>query len=245
MTILRDYYSGGYSSPFGDPRENGRTHRGQDISHSTKPGTVGVPALRSGTVVSKTVPSVNHGFGYGITVRSILDDGNLWDISYSHGPWASSQGIGERVTAGQIILHEGTSGSTSGSCVHIEQKRVSSGIYIDPLPEIKKIAARDNGAEGSPSAPVNVAPAFPLPAYQWFGWADGGANSISGYYGNGDSLARAQARLKERGWDIVADGRYGVQTQNVVTAFQREKGLTVDGKIGPATWAALWTTPVT
>ncbi|QCQ16982.1 M23 family metallopeptidase [Microbacterium sp. RG1] len=157
MGILRDYYSGGYTSPYGDPRPGGRTHRGQDISHSTQPGTIGVPALRAGTVVGKTAPSSAHGFGHGITVRSVLDDGNEWDISYSHGPWASSQQVGERVAAGQVILHEGTSGSTDGSCVHIEQRRVSSGAFTDPLPEIKRIAARDNGAEGAPPA---VAPSI-------------------------------------------------------------------------------------
>lgn len=155
MGILRDYYSGGYSSPFGDPRPGGRKHRGQDISHSSTPGIIGVPALRSGVVVGKTAPSNNHGFGHGITIRSKLDDGNLWDISYSHGPWASLQKIGEYVPAGKIILHEGTTGSTNGSCVHIEQRRVSSGAYIDPLPEIKKIAARDDGSEGAPPSPVS------------------------------------------------------------------------------------------
>jgi hypothetical protein len=154
MGILRDYYSGGYSSPFGDPRPGGRKHRGQDLSHSSEPGKIGVPALRSGVVVGKTAPSNAHGFGHGITIRSRLDDGQLWDISYSHGPWASSQVVGEYVPAGKIILHEGRSGSTTGSCVHIEQRRVANGVYVDPLPEIKRIAARDNGNEGAPPPSV-------------------------------------------------------------------------------------------
>lgn len=155
----RDYYKSGFTSGFGDPRDGGRRrHRGQDISHSTQPGTVGVPALRAGRVVSKTSPSSAHGFGYGITVRSVLDDGNEWDISYSHGPWASSQQVGEQVAAGQIILHEGRSGATFGSCVHIEQKRVSSGIFIDPRPEINRVARQGEAAP----APVPAPPA-PLP----------------------------------------------------------------------------------
>ena len=38
---------------------------------------------------------------------------------------------------------------------------------------------------------------------------------------------------------------YGPDTKRVATGFQREKGLSVDGLIGPDTWAAAWTTPVT
>jgi hypothetical protein len=54
-----------------------------------------------------------------------------------------------------------------------------------------------------------------------------------------------QARMAQRGWTIGADGYFGSQTLNVVRQFQQEKNLGVDGIIGPKTWGAAWTMPVT
>lgn len=54
-----------------------------------------------------------------------------------------------------------------------------------------------------------------------------------------------QQRLKDRGWSIDVDGQFGPGTDSIVRAFQREKNLTPDGIVGPQTWAALWTAPVT
>ena len=42
-----------------------------------------------------------------------------------------------------------------------------------------------------------------------------------------------------------ADGLYGPETARVARGFQSEKGLAVDGLIGPDTWDAAWTSPVT
>lgn len=58
----------------------------------------------------------------------------------------------------------------------------------------------------------------------------------------GESVARAQQQLAALGYDLGAsgaDGIYGSKTAAAVKAFQRAAGLTVDGVIGPATWAAL------
>lgn len=41
------------------------------------------------------------------------------------------------------------------------------------------------------------------------------------------------------------DGDFGSGTRNAVYEFQRRKGLLADGIVGPQTWAALATTPVT
>lgn len=59
------------------------------------------------------------------------------------------------------------------------------------------------------------------------------------------AVERWQARMRERGWTITVDGKYGPASAAVAAAFQREKGLTVDGVVGPATWRATWTAPVT
>lgn len=89
------------------------------------------------------------------------------------------------------------------------------------------------------------APDFPLPAGHYFGWKAGPKESVSGYFSHKGDLKKWQQRMKARGWSINPDGLYGEQTNRVTVAFQREKGLHVDGRIGPVTWAAAWTYPIT
>lgn len=54
-----------------------------------------------------------------------------------------------------------------------------------------------------------------------------------------------QQKMRDRGWSISADGLYGPKSRNVCIAFQREKHLEVDGIVGPVTWSATFTLPVT
>ena len=128
------------------------------------------------------------------------------------------------------------------------------------------------GAPAKPAAPApkpTTAPAFPLPrradALAYYGPASGPVTSVSGRAANSlagadvvrDSagrwhsrgLAVWQQRMIDRGWGEIAanggaDGRFGPATEKVVRQFQAAKGLAVDGKIGPATWAAAWSEPV-
>ncbi|MEV6526896.1 peptidoglycan-binding domain-containing protein [Longispora sp. NPDC051575] len=62
---------------------------------------------------------------------------------------------------------------------------------------------------------------------------------------NGGDVRTWQQRMAARGWSIGVDGWYGPQSASVARQFQAEKGLTVDGIVGPNTWAAAWTAPVT
>jgi peptidoglycan hydrolase-like protein with peptidoglycan-binding domain len=54
-----------------------------------------------------------------------------------------------------------------------------------------------------------------------------------------DAVLALQTLLNLRGQDIAIDGDFGDQTDGAVRAFQKAKGLTVDGVAGPPTWAAL------
>ncbi len=59
---------------------------------------------------------------------------------------------------------------------------------------------------------------------------------------NGDKLpavAVAQLLLKRTGFDLAIDGDFGRRTTDAVRAFQRERGLSVDGVIGRQTWPRL------
>jgi peptidoglycan hydrolase-like protein with peptidoglycan-binding domain len=59
------------------------------------------------------------------------------------------------------------------------------------------------------------------------------------------SVRTYQQRMRDRGWLITVDGKYGSGSARVTRQFQREKGLDVDGVVGPDTWRAAWTSPVT
>lgn len=61
----------------------------------------------------------------------------------------------------------------------------------------------------------------------------------------GNDVRMWQQRMQERRWRISVDGDYGAQSKKVCLAFQKEKNLTPDGIVGPQTWAAAWTAPVT
>ncbi|MFL5357833.1 peptidoglycan-binding protein [Archangium sp.] len=56
----------------------------------------------------------------------------------------------------------------------------------------------------------------------------------------GPEVAELQRRLLVAGFDPgAADGVFGVRTETVVKAFQKSRGLTADGVVGPRTWSAL------
>ena len=58
----------------------------------------------------------------------------------------------------------------------------------------------------------------------------------------GGAVRRLQRWLAVLTFDLGAggqDGSFGTDTENAVRAFQQQQGLTVDGTVGPRTWAAL------
>jgi N-acetyl-anhydromuramyl-L-alanine amidase AmpD len=55
----------------------------------------------------------------------------------------------------------------------------------------------------------------------------------------GEAVQRLQAALAQAGQELEEDGIFGQETLAAVRAFQRERGLRVDGIVGPRTWAAL------
>jgi hypothetical protein len=62
---------------------------------------------------------------------------------------------------------------------------------------------------------------------------------ILGLHAAGDLVVWAQEHLVTAGYPTAVDGGFGPLTQAAVEAFQTAQGLTVDGIVGPATWAAL------
>ena len=55
-----------------------------------------------------------------------------------------------------------------------------------------------------------------------------------------------QARMRERGWKITVDGRFGPQSASVAQRFAAQKGLRVaPGSLNAAVYGAAWSLPVT
>jgi len=59
----------------------------------------------------------------------------------------------------------------------------------------------------------------------------------------GEAVANLQERLREAGYPIAIDGDFGPATEVATSHFQADKDLTVDGIVGPETWAKLPVTP--
>lgn len=46
-----------------------------------------------------------------------------------------------------------------------------------------------------------------------------------------------QQQMRNRGWSMGVDGRYGPESKGVCESFQQQQGLSVDGVVGPNTWS--------
>ena len=64
--------------------------------------------------------------------------------------------------------------------------------------------------------------------------------TLSKYGSRGEEVRQIQTKLRDLGYNPgTIDGIYGKNTQNAVKAFQRDRGLTVDGIAGSRTLKAL------
>ena len=62
---------------------------------------------------------------------------------------------------------------------------------------------------------------------------------------SGTDVETWQAQMHRRGWALTVDGHYGLASANACREFQARVKLGVDGIVGPQTWAATWTAPIT
>ena len=106
----------------------GRQHRGIDIANA-----VGTPIH---VVWAGDVVEAQWSGGYGLTAEIRHRDGSL--TRYAHCS-RLLVGVGERVTAGQIIAEMGSTGNSTGPHLHFEVIN-EAGVAIDPVRKIKSIA---------------------------------------------------------------------------------------------------------
>ncbi len=62
---------------------------------------------------------------------------------------------------------------------------------------------------------------------------------------SGEDVSRWQNRMLVRGWAIDVDGDYGPKSKQVCLSFQKEKGFSPDGIVGPETWSGAWALSIT
>lgn len=119
-----------------------------------------------------------------------------------------------------------------------------NGVSIGGLACDRDTALAADFGQWRPHSPAP--PTFPYPADHYLGTArpdnrcHWGGNPIDRH-----TVAMWQAKMAQRGWRIQATGIYTAQSNRICRSFQTEKGLDCDGLVGPTTWAATWTAPVT
>jgi hypothetical protein len=67
----------------------------------------------------------------------------------------------------------------------------------------------------------------------------GGSGGSTALNLSSDEIRQVQTVLKERGFDVVVDGRMGPRTVTAITTFQRRQGFQVSGRIDNQTVTAL------
>jgi GH25 family lysozyme M1 (1,4-beta-N-acetylmuramidase) len=124
---------------------------------------------------------------------------------------------------------------------------VDFNAYRGTLDQLKAMVGGGSQPNPGPTPPPGQAPPFPYPSTDYLGLPSSNPHCHSGYRGGVDArnVHTWQAQMAHRGWTIAADGRYGPQSDSVCRSFQAEKGLSVDGLVGPHTWEASWTAPIT
>ena len=137
----------------------------------------------------------------------------------------SHVGIVEDVEAdGTVVTIEGNTDAAGGRTGgQVMRRRRRSGIVGYGVPAYSNGNGSSNG--GGSSTPT-------APPY-------GGKVLRAG--STGTDVRVLQARLVQLGIaQLTVDGDFGPATTSAVRAFQSSRGLTVDGLVGPSTWAQLW-----
>ena len=134
----------------------------------------------------------------------------------------------------------------SGACAPFGTCDMNSADGMDQR-DLEAMYGFSGSAAPLPPKPVPTAPPFPYPPSDYLGPPSSDPHCHSGHYGPPDSnnVKTWQTQMVGRGWSLTVDGDYGPDSQSVCSQFQAEKGLAVDGLVGPQTWAASWTAPVT
>lgn len=118
----------------------------------------------------------------------------------------------------------------------VRKLQADHGLEVDGIvgPATNHVISEAYAWARQPLPPAGPAPAWP-----------GRYLLLSDPMMNGGDVRQWQDQMVHRGWRMSADGWYGLESLSVCKSYQAEKGLPVDGVVGPQTWTAAWTAPIT
>jgi peptidoglycan hydrolase-like protein with peptidoglycan-binding domain len=123
--------------------------------------------------------------------------------------------------------------------------KTAAGLSVD----LNRAEASDFGQwkpGGVVPGPQPHAPKFPFPAADYIALPNGDSHAHSGKDpADQQKIKEWEHQMVHRGWHMREDGKFDKNEDALTRKFQREKGLADDGKVGPDTWKAAWTAPVT
>lgn len=125
------------------------------------------------------------------------------------------------------IYEKNTIGSPGGDWYHVE----IAPTYADDPGYYERIFAEITGGKAAPSPAPSPKPAPAKPSQPMFAYPGKPIQVGS----TGDAVKLVQAAIGAN-----PDGNFGPVTKTQVVKWQKAKGLTADGVVGPTTWAAMF-----
>ena len=183
------------------------------------------PSTYGGSVVTPPPPTPSDG----------IPDGS--NVSFMQGFLNNNNGAGLDV--------DGDYGPLTTQAVYNWQARIfpsESSQWDGDWGPMTTQRTREYMAGSNPAPAPSPSPAPSPPPSGGGGPAWPGVYLVNYTAGNG--VSTWQAQMAARGWSIDVDDQYGPGSAQVCTSFQQEKGLEVDGVVGPQTWSAAWNAPV-
>lgn len=193
---------------------------------------------RDGTFYVVAAGRCNHAGG-GIWMGITAGNSNFIGIECENmgtvaDPWPVVQMTALRTGVAALLAHMGVDDMMVAG--HREYA-LPAGRKIDPLFDMNAFRAQVEAEMAKRPAAQMTAPPVRVLDRTWLMLQRGA---------QGPSVEMLQKALNlKAGAKLDADGGFGNKTEEAVRAFQKAKGLSVDGKVGPATWAALGFTNAT
>lgn len=244
------------TSPYGwrvHPIEKHRKHHnGVDLWSAKEPCYI--EAIADGKVLEARKSNAAGG-GYGYFVRLLHKlDGEWYTSTYAHMVAGSLKvEKGQTVKAGTVLGKMGTTGASTGKHLHIEIQKgktyawTGDGTrFVEPLAFIDALMAKNKvvGAAPDPTpenAIVEEAPVHGTKPKQTVFSAPSTKPKLVGWLKRG-SNSEAVAYL-QKALGITVDGKFGPQTEAAVKKLQAAHKLLVDGIVGPLTWGKVGVAP--